>query len=188
MGMALLSDLVAALAARGVDSPATLGLFARRLREAGRISKAGRGRSAAKMTYLDAARFTIACLATDHPERAAVAEQFFSSFVYDPDISMIRQPEAFTLPVVRGITFDAALARLLEEVASGHVRPSHGFFLNVERSGASSSIEENGNHFAFVNPAGLIEPPFKSAKNIRATLFGRDVDFIAGLIGGEARS
>lgn len=78
--MALLSELVATCEAHRLDTQATLTVFARRLREAGRLSQAGRGRGAAHMTFLDAARFLIACAATDHPERAVDAEHEFSRF------------------------------------------------------------------------------------------------------------
>src|SRR5689334_10900765 len=87
--MALLSELVATCEAQRLDAGSTLNVFARRLREAGRITKAGRGRGAAHMTYLDAARFLIACAATDHPERAADAEFVFSNLVRSEEMGII---------------------------------------------------------------------------------------------------
>jgi hypothetical protein len=89
--MAKLSDLVSVFALHNVDTAGTLTLFSRRLREAGRVSKAKRGRGAASMKYLDAARFLIALGATDHPERVAEVEPFFSSAV--PDILPSRRDQ-----------------------------------------------------------------------------------------------
>jgi hypothetical protein len=58
--MALLSDLVTAVAqAEGMEE-VTVGVFARHAREAGLISQAGRGRAAARMTVRDAVNLMIA--------------------------------------------------------------------------------------------------------------------------------
>src|ERR1700687_3500599 len=58
--MALLSELVTAVAqAEGMEE-VTVGVFARHAREAGLISQAGRGRGAARMTVRDAANLIIA--------------------------------------------------------------------------------------------------------------------------------
>jgi hypothetical protein len=154
--MILLSELVAICASHNVDSEATLSQFARELRDAGRVSKAGRGRGAARMTFLDAARFLIACAATDHPKRVVEAEAFFSAYV----LKGAHAPEnAFTLP--DGISMDEAFASVLEVLASGkldadalaeataraeadghkHVfalRPSPE--LNVDRSGGAAEV------------------------------------------------
>lgn len=114
--MALLSELVATCEAQKIDTGATLNVFARRLREAGRISKAGRGRGAAHMSFLDAARFLIACAATDHPERAADAEFVFSNFVWDSE--SVPVPE-FQMTKDTTPTLDTALAKALELLADG---------------------------------------------------------------------
>lgn len=114
--MALLSELVSICAGLGLDSEPTLNVFARRLREAGRISQAGRGRNAAHMTFLDGARFLISCAATDHPEKAVDAEHVFSSFrlmntgVRDLGFDMSAK------------TLDLALAGTLEALAVGRIR------------------------------------------------------------------
>lgn len=115
--MARLSDLVALMEEHRVDSGSTLNLFARRLREAGRVSKAGRGRGAASMTPTDAARFAIACLSADHPERAVDAEAVYSGMVLSdvlvrPDFPIEYDPNA---------TFDGFVAHLLTIVARGDV-------------------------------------------------------------------
>lgn len=116
--MALLSELVATCAEHRLDSEATLGVFARRLREARRLSQAGRGRGAAHMSYLDAARFLIACAATDHPERAVDAEYVFSNLVQHLD--MVRDPD-FPLPIETAPTLDVALSLMLQAVGNGQV-------------------------------------------------------------------
>lgn len=164
--MALLSELVAICEAQRVDTAATLNVFARRLREAGRVSKAGRGRGAAHMTYLDAARFLIACAATDHPERAADAENFFSNLVLtknawsDPDFNLDQEQHA---------TLDAALAKVLEELADGRllniaiqekkakfpgipVPPSFNVWLIIRRSGVATIRVQSG-QYDFHHPA-----------------------------------
>ena len=116
--MALLSELVATCEAQRLDAGATLNLFARGLREAGRISKAGRGRGAAQMTYLDAAHFLIACAATDHPERAADAEFVFSNLVHSGEA--IADGD-FPLAKDRAPTLDLALAMTLKELGTGNI-------------------------------------------------------------------
>ena len=116
--MALLSELVATCADQRLDSAGTLNVFARRLREAGRISKAGRGRGAAHMTYLDAARFLIACAATDHPERAADAEYVFSNYV---NSSNGFADSEFPISAEVAPTLDVALAKALEGLGDGSI-------------------------------------------------------------------
>lgn len=116
--MALLSELVATCEAQRLDTAGTLNVFARRLREAGRISKAGRGRGAAHMTYLDAARFLIACAATDHPERAADAEMVFSNMVRTDAHGVDAD---FPLDEADAPTLDIALAKTLEWLGTGHI-------------------------------------------------------------------
>lgn len=114
--MAILRELVAMCEAQRLDSGPTLTVFARRLREAGRISKAGRGRGAAQMTYLDAARFLIACAATDHPEQAVDAEYVFSGLVRVEDFIA---DSDFPLPAKKFPTLDAALAEVLRCIGEG---------------------------------------------------------------------
>ncbi len=116
--LALLSDLVEVCSEKRVDAARTLNVFARRLREAERVTKAGRGRGAARMSYLDGARFLIACAATDRPERAADAEAVFSNMVWESEMlsgprSWLRKDDAPTL--------DLALANLLGAIAHGEI-------------------------------------------------------------------
>ena len=113
--MALLSQLVDCCVEQGVDSAPTLNLFARRLREAGRVSKAGRGRGAAHMTNLDAARFLIACAACDRPEEAAGQEEIFSRAILRPALegSVGRSHRIDTAQ-----SLDEALATVLGHITS----------------------------------------------------------------------
>lgn len=111
--MATMPELIEVLEEYRVDTGATLELFGRRLREANRITKGKRGRGAAHMTYLDAARVLIACAATDHPERAADSEYEFSNTI----LSDSDGPE---------LTLDSALAELLEKIASGELMKDAG--------------------------------------------------------------
>src|SRR4051794_11597802 len=62
--MATLSELVEILARVEGIEPATVGLVARNLREAGLITTRGRGLSAANMSFRDAANLLIAVNAT----------------------------------------------------------------------------------------------------------------------------
>lgn len=143
--MALLSELVTLGAELGIDKESTLAVFARRLREAGRLSQSGRGRGAAHMSYLDGSRFLIACLATDHPERAADAEQTFSNIIDDD-----------------GRTLDIAVAQLLEGLASGEVDAEHDrgphphivslppiCWVIVRRGGLSADFRRNDERIVF---------------------------------------
>ncbi|WP_156453634.1 hypothetical protein [Methylobacterium sp. CCH5-D2] len=58
--MALLSEMVQAVAGVEGIEPVSVGIFARHAREAGLITQGGRGRSAAKMSFKDAANLLIA--------------------------------------------------------------------------------------------------------------------------------
>src|SRR5437667_12752807 len=62
--MATLTDLVETIAQAEGMEPATVALIARNVREAGLITTAGRGRSAAKMSSADATNLLIAVNAT----------------------------------------------------------------------------------------------------------------------------
>lgn len=119
--MATMPDLIDVLAEHRVDTPSTLELFGRRLREAGRVTKGKRGRGAAQMSFLDASRFAIACFATDHPEQAVDAEHVFSGFLladfrHAPGsklgVSINRQDHP---------TLDLAFAAVLKALASGKI-------------------------------------------------------------------
>ncbi|WP_374146836.1 hypothetical protein [Sphingomonas sp. 28-63-12] len=166
--MARLSDMVALMEEHRVDTGSTLNLFARRLREAGRISKAGRGRGAASMTFTDASRFAIGCFATDHPEQAPIAEAAFSATVLT-DIGIVTGQ--WQLEASEGEPFDRALAKLLQALSRNepaaeraakaaeakaegkgglYLRPQ--FDVEISRSGVSAAIRGGGSHWIFHHP------------------------------------
>jgi hypothetical protein len=75
MGMPTLSELVQTVAiVEGMD-PATVGLIARNVREAGLITTGGRGPSAGQMTLVDATNLLIAVNASDRIRDAAETVQ-----------------------------------------------------------------------------------------------------------------
>ncbi|KFB08847.1 hypothetical protein EL18_03101 [Nitratireductor basaltis] len=165
--MALLSELVATCEAQRLDTRGTLSIFARRLREAGRISQAGRGRGAAHMTFLDAARFLIACAATDHPERAADAEFVFSNLVHSGERGMDAD---FPLTKEEAPTLDLALAKTLEWLGTGKIDavasarwkekfpegphfPSAFVWLILPRSGAAAQLRVLDGRHSFHHPS-----------------------------------
>lgn len=204
--MALMSELVEVGAKEGLDKASTLKVFARRLREAGRLSQAGRGRGAAHMTYLDASRFLIACAATDQPEQAVDAEALFSNLTDDN-----RQ------------TLDVVLAEFLENLAGGKVDADADAgphpevvklppvcHLIVNRGYLGAQLRVNDNRRVFRHPAlhelvastvgetdhdrqrqmayefGEAALPFRSAKNLSAELGLRIFRAFASLIAGGA--
>lgn len=154
--MAILSDLVAICAHHRLDTEATLGLFSRELREAGRVSKAGRGRGAAKMTFLDAARFLIACAATDHPKRAADAEAVFSSTLSETgkqSSAPLDTALAATLASIADGSLDAAEKARAEAAGLSHwvVMLS----LDVFRSGVSAVLHAGESKVTYRHPAAI---------------------------------
>lgn len=162
--MALLSELVEICDQQYVDSAATLSVFARRLREAGRVSKAGRGRGAAHMTFLDGARFLIACAATDKPERAADAEYVFSGLKLSNESSVTSDGLAEWEGTA---SLDEALALTLARLADGTIErlanekwkpnkitaaPQH-IWLTVRRGGVGATLQVLDGRFFFYHPA-----------------------------------
>lgn len=177
--MALLSELVAICEGHRVDTGATLSLFARRLREAGRISKAGRGRGAANMHFLDAARFLIGVASTDHPEKVADAEHTFSNTICAPTS---QQSQIFRLEADVAPTLDVGLAIFLENLSSGAIdaanreehmeseyapfAPPPIFSLSVHRSLVKGILNVPGGWYVWDHPtlrAAISAGDFRSA-------------------------
>ncbi|WP_226662925.1 hypothetical protein [Alteriqipengyuania lutimaris] len=113
-----MSDLVEVCSEKRVDAARTLNVFARRLREAERVTKAGRGRGAARMSYLDSSHFLSACGMTDRPERSADAEHVLSSSVFES--GTVSGPRSW-LTKEDAPTFDIGLANLLSAIGSGEI-------------------------------------------------------------------
>lgn len=118
--MARLTDIARVLAEHRVDKASTLAVFSRNLREAGRLSQAGRGHAAARVSNLDAARLMIACAATDRPASAVDTEATFSGMVWAGDVSG-RTGERDWINENDSPTLDIALANLLGAVGTGEV-------------------------------------------------------------------
>lgn len=186
--MALLSELVAVCEDHRVDTGSTLNLFARRLREAGRISKAGRGRGAAHMTFLDAARFLIACLATDRPEQAADAEYVNSNLVLAHG-GQANDP--FLIDDVK--TLDEAFALALEHLAHGKMRSHYDakwkeehpiapigathVWLHLQREGGVATLRFGDSNYSFYHPAlkALTEPATSEERKLRNEAYEREL-------------
>ncbi len=77
--MATSGELVKMIAVETGYPEPTVAIVARKLREAGLLTKGGRGRSAAHMSPLDAARLVLAFLVTESPGRAVEAVTDFGS-------------------------------------------------------------------------------------------------------------
>lgn len=149
LNMAKLSDLVGVLGAHYVDAPRTLHVFARRLREAGRVTKAKRGFGAADMTHRDAARLLIACGATDHPERAAECEQFFS--VNLPG-TLTESDEALMEVHQRQLSLDEAVALLIEACPDMPNEDKSRLCLEICRSSGCATIYTRHGSLTFERP------------------------------------
>lgn len=164
--MALLSELVSICAEKKLDTESTLAVFARRLREARRLTQAGRGRGAAHMSFLDASRFLIACAATDHPERAVDAESVFSNLV----LRHGSRDEDFVLNDDEAPTLDLALAKVLKALSDGDIdrfaaeqwaRANPGgrsggeafLWLTLRRGGGSAYLRVLGGSYIYYHPA-----------------------------------
>ncbi|MFT0862285.1 hypothetical protein [Ancylobacter sp. G4_0304] len=170
--MALLSELVSLCAEKKLDTAPTLTVFARRLREAGRLTQAGRGRGAAHMTFLDGARYLISCAATDHPERAVDTEFVFSNLIQKGGLV----DEAFPLSGDNASTLDVALAKTLEALSDGTIdriasergKEQHPglpgmapafVWLRLPRNGSAAELRVLGGSYHYYHPslAALVE-------------------------------
>ncbi len=86
----------------------TVAVFARFLREAGLLTSGGRGCHAPHMQPIDAARMTIALLATDKPARAVERVQQFAG------LTALPEGEGYSpaLGIVEGATLEIVLTNL----------------------------------------------------------------------------
>lgn len=115
--------------------------FTRLLKEAGLLTTGARGVNAPDMTPRDAARITIAFLATDMPSRAVAAVEKFGGMIYRPDESSPTHPD--WLGIREGATFEEVITRLFE------ADPSRGDFsespyIEVRRNSGAGVIEYAG--------------------------------------------
>lgn len=88
----------------------TVTVFARLLKEAGLLTSGGRGRHAPHMQPTDAARMTIALLATDKPARAVDRLERFRNLSFQP--SQSKGPFPSALGIEEGATLEQVLTNL----------------------------------------------------------------------------
>jgi hypothetical protein len=112
--MATLSDLVETIAQVEGMEPATVSLIARNVREAGLISKKGRGLSAAKMTLTDAANLLIAVNTT-----AIVRESPQTVRIYRQLEEAIHFRRNNQLVLAERVQLGRALEQLIEAASNG---------------------------------------------------------------------
>ncbi|KPH80562.1 hypothetical protein AE618_12395 [Bosea vaviloviae] len=164
------------------------------------------------MTFLDAARFLIACAATDHPEQAADAEYQFSNAVFSHGLD----GTSFHLDATIAPTLDIGLARLLGAIADGTIDEAHHakgspfapmLSLLVFRGGVNANIRVQGSEYHFSHPtlSAVVSAPdylsqkplseayeretyrFRNGKNLIAELNATLLRAVANLIAGNAR-
>ena len=151
--MAKLSDLVSVFAFHEVDTEGTLNLFSRRLREAGRVSKAKRGRGAASMSHLDAARFLIALGATDHPERVQEVEPFFSrSLPFCSPGAVASLPDILREILDQGFELDRAVAYLIQHISHVASKDASSTWLEIDRANGGAMIQIGRGALFFEQP------------------------------------
>lgn len=116
--MASPGELVSVVASTLGINEATAFVYARHLREANLLTKGGRGRSAAKMSDLDAARLVVAFLATEAAVSAPQAVEDFGPLTLS-DLELNRDEPTLTLTNLCGErfgtphTFEEAVAALI---------------------------------------------------------------------------
>jgi hypothetical protein len=138
--MATPGELVEAIAvATGVPQP-SVDQYNRQLHTAGLRTSGGRGRSAAKVTYLDAARLLIALMSTDAIKDAAAAVKVFGVLTCTEKTISEHRPKTFVslsdeqvkqvawakpeqaIPLPLGHSFEEALAFVIEHAADPDYR------------------------------------------------------------------
>lgn len=117
----------------------SLTVFLRNLKEAGLITSGGRGRHAPHMQPVDAARITIALLATDKPARAVDRLERFSKITFQPDESKGPFPAALGLEV--GATFEDVLTNLFASDLDTDDVFKNSPYVEVQENARSATIE-----------------------------------------------
>jgi hypothetical protein len=122
----------------------TVVVFTRALKEADLITTGGRGVNAPDMTPLDAARVTIALLATDKPARAAEMVRRFGGLPYAPSESKGDHPAEFGIR--DGITLEEVLANIF--ASDGLLGSAHPY-VEIRTNARTASIEYVGGGIFF---------------------------------------
>jgi hypothetical protein len=130
LAMATLSELAQVIAAVERIDPATVALIGRHLREAGLVTKHGRGPSAAHMGLADGANLLIGVNATRNAAHAARAVQAYRRF--RPD--QLQRSE-----MIRDFTLGEAIEQLL--VAAGTSEPPTPFLGTTDYYELSEAFE-----------------------------------------------
>lgn len=122
--------------------PKTVTIYARLLKEAGLLTSGARGVNAPDMTPLDAARITIALLATDKPGRCVEMLKRFALLPYIAGLSSGAHPDVW------GISEGASLERVLTNLFSADLEAGDPFgtgpYLEIQENARTASIKYNG--------------------------------------------
>lgn len=117
----------------------TVNLFMRLLKEAGLLTSGGRGRHAPHMLPIDAARITIALLATDKPARAVDRLERFRNLTFQPSESKGPFPPAL------GIEEEATLEQVLTNLFAADLETDDPFncspYVEVNENARRATIE-----------------------------------------------
>lgn len=116
--MATPGELVRAVAAALDISDVTVGVYYRKLREAGLVTKGGRGRSAPALSYLDGARLLLSLLASETGVNAATEAQKFAILRSTEDPGMELEYPGFSSEHFRALTFEGAIEYLMQVLAA----------------------------------------------------------------------
>jgi hypothetical protein len=120
--MATSGELIGGFAEVLKISEAEVGFYYRNLREAGLMTRGGRGRSAPPMTSLDLARLLIAFLVTNVARKAPEAVNDFGQLSLQNALVPDKEASPFWIPnftyLGRGHRFEAAIAELINKAAS----------------------------------------------------------------------
>jgi hypothetical protein len=120
----------------------TVTLFARLLKEAGLLTSGGRGRHAPHMEPTDAARMTIALLATDKPARAVDRLERFRTLTFQPSES--KGPFPSVLGIEEGATLEKVLANLFTADLETDDPFSRAPYVEVNENARRATIEFSG--------------------------------------------
>lgn len=130
MKSAAFNDLIAQVYTTPVQ---TVTVYTRLLKEAGLMTTGARGRNAPEATPLDAARLTIAMLATDRPSQCVERVRRFGQIRFSPESKKTRlgvetiRADDFAL-TFKGETLEEVLAFLFSRVSEIGLRSSIAWF------------------------------------------------------------
>lgn len=121
--------------------PGAVRLYTRFLKEAGLLTTGRGGRGAPEMTPLDAARVTIALLATDKPARAVERLERFRNLPFRADLSQGPFPDA--LGIEEGATLESVLTKLFSSDLDD-IPFSSAPYVEIHENNRSAMIDFHG--------------------------------------------